>query len=322
MNKKDFYTLNPSQQLILLCSRIKFNESEKESLEKIIGDRVVDWDQIINNAFRNSILPFIYFHLRAFSLLSKIPQDARDKMEKFYHFNTARNTWILLSLEKIAEVLNKKNIPFILIQGSSLLADVYPDPSLRYLSDIDILIKKDDISGIEDVIAPLGWKMSDHPGDKDWCIKNLNHLPVFFRNGEPVALEVHFKLPFPEGKKETEGKWIWENVSHSKIRSSEASIPSPENMILHLSMHISKKSHINDLTIILRHCCDISAILERYGESGINVDYLIHTAKRAELSEALYHSLKVSNSVIRKNFLKKIVDKVSENVSKDAKEFS
>ena len=322
MEKEFFFSLDPSHQLILLCSRIKVDEKEKKVFEKIIESEEFDWNKILDDAFKNSTLPFIYFHLKGLGLFPKIPGDIRDKLEKFHHFNTARNAWILLSLEKLSETFNRNKIPFLLIQGSCLLADVYSNPSLRYLSDIDVLIREDKLSGIEDILAPLGWVMSNYPGDRDWCLKNLNHFPLFYREKEPVALEIHFKLPYPEGKEELDCGWIWEKTCKKEIRSSVVYIPSPESMILHLSMHISKKSHINDLTMLLRHCCDISAILERYGEEGIDIDALVNTASSAGLSDALYHSIKVSNSIIGADFLDRIIRRISKDVSRETKEFS
>jgi len=322
MGKGSLFTINSTNQLLLLCSRLRIDEIERDNFEKILAEKSFSWEQILSDAFKNSVLPFVYFHLKNFNLLSKIPDDAREKLEKFYHFNTARNAWILLSLEKVAEALSYRNIPFILIQGTSLLADVYSNPSLRYLSDIDILIKEENLNGIEDIISPLEWKMSDYPRDKEWCLKNLNHLPLFYRAGQPVPLEIHFKLSYPEGVREANSSWIWEKAPKAKIRSAQAPIPSPENIILHLSMHIFKKSHINDLTILLRHCCDISAILERYGVSGINVDDLILTSYKAGLTDVLYHSLKVSNSVIRSDFLDRIINNISGRISNDIKNFS
>ena len=322
MDKNHFTNISLSNQLILLCSRIKVDKNEKDNFEKIIESEGFSWEEILNNAFRNNILPFVYFHLKNFGLLSKAPAEVKEKFEKFYHFNTARNAWILLSLEKIAETFNHQGIPFILIQGSSLLADVYKNPSLRYLSDIDILIKENDSDGIEDILSPIGWKMSDYPADKSWCLNNLNHLPLFFRPDEPVPLEIHFKLSYPEGTREGGSEWIWEKTGKGKIRSLEVVIPLPENMILHLSMHIFKKSHINDLTILLRHCCDISAILERYSGKGIDIDGLVLTASKERLSDVLYHSIKVTHSVIKENLLERIIEKISPEVSTDVKDFS
>src|SRR3989304_2901462 len=125
MDKKSFIRSTPSNQLILLCSRIRIDETQKKQIEKVIEDKDFNWNQILDNAFKNSILPYVYYHLKTLGIISKVPEEIVKKFEKFYHFNTARNTWILLSLEKIAEVFNKNNIPFMLIQGSSLLADVY-----------------------------------------------------------------------------------------------------------------------------------------------------------------------------------------------------
>ena len=322
MNKNHFTNISLSNQLILLCSRIKVNESERDNFEEIITSEGFSWEDILNNAFKNNILPFVYFHLKNFGLLDKSPDEVRGKFEKFYHFNTARNAWILVSLEKIAEAFNYRGIPFILIQGASLLADIYKNPSLRYLSDIDILIKENDSDGIENVLSPLGWKMSDYPGNKSWCLKNLNHLPLFYRPGEPVPLEVHFKLSCPEEIKNGGSEWLWGKTGKGKIRSTEVTIPSPENMILQLSMHIFKKSHINDLTILLRHCCDISAILERYREKGIDIDGLVLTASKEGLSDVLYHSMRVTHSVIKENLLERIIDKISPEVSPGVKDFS
>ena len=50
--------------------------------------------------------------------------------------------------------------------ASALLGDVYEDPALRPMSDIDLLVGRDDVSRAVGALAPLGYAPAD-PGELD-----------------------------------------------------------------------------------------------------------------------------------------------------------
>ena len=59
-------------------------------------------------------------------------------MAVFHHVRSAT------AIERIREILGKAGIPFILLKGAVLM-DLYPQPWMRTSSDVDVLIREEDI---------------------------------------------------------------------------------------------------------------------------------------------------------------------------------
>ena len=55
--------------------------------------------------------------------------------------------------------LKKNNLQFIVLKGWSFIPDLYPDPSLRPFSDIDILIHPEDYAPVTAQMADLGYSV-------------------------------------------------------------------------------------------------------------------------------------------------------------------
>jgi len=57
----------------------------------------------------------------------------------------------------VARLLHEAGAPFVLLKGLSYLADLYDDPAARVLTDIDLLIRRDDIPRITRSLRAAGY---------------------------------------------------------------------------------------------------------------------------------------------------------------------
>ncbi len=112
-------------------------------------------------------------------------------------FRYERNNY---ELERIMSAFEESGIPFIPMKGA-VIKDLYPLPWMRTVSDIDILIKKEDIKMASDVLGERLGFFSTAYGTPD----------VSFENKSQVHLELHYCLveenEFPEIANVTKEAW-------------------------------------------------------------------------------------------------------------------
>lgn len=100
---------------------------------------------------------------------------------------------IQYEFEQICSVLEEERIPFVPLKGS-VIRNLYPQPWMRTSCDIDVLVKKKDLSlAIGGIVRNLNYTKKD-TGSHD--------VDLFAENG--VHLELHYKL--------ASSRDVWRNI--------------------------------------------------------------------------------------------------------------
>lgn len=136
--------------------------------------------RLVDAAVREGMAGLLYRHLQAAGRLPSLTGLARDRLESVYYLTIQTNLRFFAALREIAE----GGVPFVLMQGAALLTDIYPDPGLRPLSDIDLWVLPRDRDRLLTVFSGLGFE--DNP-----------LVPGVFRRGA-VLVDVHTHLDWAE----------------------------------------------------------------------------------------------------------------------------
>jgi len=278
----------PEKKVLLLSSpfiidRIKNKDIKTLNLENI------NWSSAVDTIFKYGLSGIIFLNLKNSGLLDILPEEAKIKLQHLYHSNAARNALITQILASISQILEQEEKTFLLLQGTALISGIYPQAAMRYLSDIDIMIKRKDAEEVDKILKENGFTATTFPGTFRWCLENINHLPHYSYPGFNSPVEVHFKTAETFSGVVDDTEWIWEE--HSTVNeSNNLKIPSPANLLLSISAHIAKKSHIADLRFIPRHCCDVYALTETSTDS-IDRKKLFENASNLNILDPLCYSL-------------------------------
>ena len=160
----------------ILSAELKGKElSESEKL-LCTDDAVLD---VLNIAQKHDIAHLICTNL----LENKLLPDNAPKYQSFLYKAIYRYEKQNYELNRIRELFNRIGVPFILLKGS-VLRQFYKSPWLRTSCDIDILVKKDDLSQAQNaIIKELEYERKG----------NSTHDISLFSSGG-VCLELHFEL--------------------------------------------------------------------------------------------------------------------------------
>ena len=186
---------------------------------------LVDWGKLLRLAQRHMLLPLLCDGLRKAGVWAQVPQEAAKAMEKACMQAVYQDTQIEYCRQKLEARLKEEKIPHVFLKGSVLKYD-YPEPFLRAMCDMDILVYAADFGKIDSIAKELGGKAA--PGDG-------NHRNYTFLGG--VAVEFHPNLihqDTPVGTGINPG-WQYTEQTPDGIRMTEEGIYL--NTLCHLANH-------------------------------------------------------------------------------------
>jgi hypothetical protein len=179
-----------------------------------------------------------------------------------YYGNAARNAIIFTELRKVLTTLREKDIEMIALKGAALGETVYGQRALRSMADIDLLVRKETLSRVGDLLVLKGYYPDRN--NEGW-LEHHYHCG-FFKT--VCATKVHFEIywnveqrtrPF---KIDIDG--MWERALPANIAGVEVFFLSPEDLLLYLCHHACKHK-LNGI----RPLCDIRETI-RYYDQRIN----------------------------------------------------
>lgn len=185
------------------------------------------------------------------------------------HLAVYRCEYIAYELERTCAALNTEKIPHMLLKGAHIRR-YYPSPEMRTSSDIDLLVKPEDLARAVRILSEQAGYTYVREGSHD----------VLFHTSNGMNFELHFVLTDAEqyrGKRDI-ADVAWESAV--LLEGCEYSyIMSPEMLFFHHIAHMAKHfveggcgvRFFMDLWILKNRApgCDMEALRQMLSESGL-----------------------------------------------------
>lgn len=257
--------LTQEEQFIIACLRSEFSSGSDNEFPAFDYESF-DWNRVYNKSLQWRIAPLLYKSIekRATpkSPLIKgepggcqkpnIPKEFLEKIKVEYLITCVAYNSIYESLAEISGVFQKAGIKVILLKGSHLAKFVYEYPGMRPMGDIDILVKKEDLSKTEELLLQMGYTQ---PIDT----KSSLHLPYFSHPEKIRTLEVHWTITKPIWQFNIDVEGIWEKAKTERKNGIDMFVFSLEDLLLYLSLHATYQHNLRTLGLV--PFCDIAAII-------------------------------------------------------------
>ena len=114
----------------------------------------ISWDKIFNIAHKHSLSGVIYNMFKKQEKISNISKSLIAKEQVNYWTQIQKSINNDYEMKKVLETLSLKEIPHVLMKGY-IIKNLYPDPDLRSMGDIDFLVKEEDIDKVHEVLVTL-----------------------------------------------------------------------------------------------------------------------------------------------------------------------
>jgi hypothetical protein len=283
-------------KLISLLSRVELKDNAL-SLSTNLFKENLDWQYLLKKSREEGVSCLIYQNLRNSPLQESLPENVLESFKNIYYNNAKRNAFIYEKIKKVLGMLAAEKIKTISLKGFFLAENIYQNIALRPMSDIDILIKKDDLPRAVQILHSLGYSTRE---DYEKVLGRPFSYSLTFFSQHPddiqaLSIDLHWHflsatwlVGFLFDKIDMER--IWSSAEAAQIDGADTLTLSPTHLLLHLAQH--GFAHSFEKLIMLT---DIRETLRCY-QDRLVWDEVIEEAERSGLfnilSYALYLTLK------------------------------
>ena len=211
----------------------------------IIEPQVIDWVSLSRIAKEQGVASFVYDGARRLGI--SIPDEIGQQWKNHITASIFQNERLLCSQDVVIRSFERAYINVAVLKGSSA-ARYYPQPELRALGDIDLLINQSDIPAAREMLLHEGYKEDNHEHDF--------HIS-FSKKG--VTLELHEQVTvFPDtpgGQAAQElAKGFLDRLDIGSMCGYDFPVLSRTDQAMSLLLHMVR--HMFEGGIGLRQLCD------------------------------------------------------------------
>ena len=269
--------LIPEEKLIL-HSCYNLHDVQDSVLRKLLNE-IEDWEYFIERSIDTLLAPVVYKRIRALSDLEvEVPAHVITKLHQTYSQIFVKNTFLFKSFHELLLEFEKRNIQVIPLKGIFLLENYYEDFGLRQISDLDLLVKVNQLEEALLYFINSGFEMEMYMPAKAATVSKTPAPYKFSKNG--LVIDLHVNLTYVYDDCQFEMDEVWNAVKRSeKIYFEMNSLDQLVYLFAHLIKHFDYRNckliNFYDLCIVLK------------ADQIVVADFLHHAEKHGCLFDVL-----------------------------------
>ena len=248
---------HPLHDLLLACLRTAPTPMLSADLAQLLPS---DWQQLLKLSEQQQIAPLLYHRLKEHQLLELVAPAVRQQLQQLQLTNSVRNLRIYHELRLLATALQTAHIPCIVLKGAHLAMAVYPNPALRYMADLDLLVQLADLPVAVALLLQQGYEPVI-PIVLEAHTQTSHHLPSFRHVDRVAQVEIHWTITAPDAADTVNIGQFWAQAQPLTIAGVPGQTFCPEDLLLHICVHATYHHHFDQG---IRYLCDIDAIIRHY----------------------------------------------------------
>ena len=267
--------IDRTYRLLALCARAEGHPVFYEQLIRQV-EGYSAWQELPSKAEFYGLAPLVWHHMHQSGV--SVPRETERTLRDLYLRHRVLNQVHTKVLTNINILFESAGLQALLLKGLALAYRYYPDPALRPVGDIDLLLEQADFLPALDLLIKAGFRAisSNQPSERI-PKKLVAESPP--QNGLRVHLELHCHEP--KGKSildnplENEFEDFHEPPQTLRVHDCNVQVPAPIDTLRYLSGHLRLHllgSHA-ERPLQLKWSADFISIIEREAES-IDWDYL------------------------------------------------
>jgi hypothetical protein len=228
----------PEDKLLLCCARTSRTPEIATRIEALLRASV-DWKYLIRTAHAHGMAPLLYWHLNS-ARKEAIPIAVVDYLREHFQANSLHNLSLTGELLRLLKVFGAHEIPTVPYRGPVLAASVYGNLALRRFLDLDIMVRRRDVTKAKELLTSLGYRPKYRlTRVQEAALLRSRHEYIFVRGDGEITVELHweitehFALPLDPER-------LWGRLKRIPLGDTVVPTLSPEDTLLTLCAHGSK----------------------------------------------------------------------------------
>ena len=254
------------------------------------------WQAFFSACLQERVDAVVYYLLKKGGLDTGVPAAYQEVLARRFQQNLISNLTLRAHLKQVLAKLNEADLDHLLLKGVALAEFLYPSLGMRGMSDVDLLVRRDDLGAVDLCLEEFGYRAVDT--DVAGALRNpegyLSTIEYHRKDEMPPILHIHWhpvntSVPADIFSPFFSVDRLWEKASVVHLDDVETRILSPEHLLLYLCEHALRVNHSFDRLILVY---DIFQTLT-FHKNHIDWDAVIDESRTFHLSDLLYYGLAV-----------------------------
>lgn len=224
------------QQLLLQCVRANRDASDRV---KVLAQTVTDWNALADAAEYHGLAAVLYRALdRAAPGLA--PENIQNRLQNGYRDSARRNLILTTQLLALLDIFAAEGIAVLPLKGPALAELLYPDPLLRTFSDLDLLVREQDVPASLRVLAREGYTLSPHLARLPFRALMRLDFQLLLHHPRKAPVDLQWDTAPTDFPFSFDPEILWRSRTSISIDGRQVPSLCPETLLLYLCVHGTK----------------------------------------------------------------------------------
>ena len=283
----------PEEDVLLLSMRRQFTSDHLRQLRTLLS-KELDWDYVIALADHHGVTGIIYENLNTY-FGDLIPEAHRAALQNQFETVKMTNLILVTELRQTLRLFAAEGIAAVPLKGPLLALMIYDNPVWRECSDLDILVRKEQLATAQQLLESVGYETIDlakrKPRGLKVAIEEDYHVSLKHSRSS-IVIELHWSVVTTPSLFEIDIQTFWTNLTTFTSAGISFLTPRPEDLLLILAVHGVKHRWYQ-----LKWLYDIEQFIYRH--QGIDWNKLLCKAQHAGVRRIVLLNLWMAYSLLQ-----------------------
>jgi hypothetical protein len=282
---------SPEVRLLVCSARTRVDPDTAESIRALLRADI-DWRLLLRMAWQHGTTPLLYSTLHSVGD-GAVPPAILDEIRGYFHANTGRVALLTRELLRLLQLFEGNGVHAVPFKGPVLAATAYGNIALQMFSDLDVLVRKEQLPTLCRILADQGYRCPQDrltPGRLD-AFRHLFNQHHFVCARNSVAVEPHWEVirgPFGFA---FDTRQLWDRAGTIPLAGIAVRTLAPEDVLLLLCAHGTQH-----LWSRLAWICDIAELIRAH--PALDWETTVDRAARMGGERALLQGLQLAHDLL------------------------
>ena len=239
---------------------------DQDTVAAVAWDRV-DWPRLVRLSGTHLLTPALAGPLADPGLDPWVPAELRDYLAAIHAAAAQRNLALRAQVAAVAAELNGIDVVPVLLKGAIRLVDgLWPDPALRFMNDLDLLVPETELWNCVARLVRAGWQP---------CAATRQDLAqhvILVHPDAPVRIELHRQPLGGELEGLLPATRMLARATTLGLDGATVALPALEDQLVHLVAHGTlQHAFLRSGRCVLRELAELKLLLGRAEERDVTL---------------------------------------------------
>ena len=254
----------------------------------------VEWAALLPRLHAAALLARLACEARERGRLDRLPAVVCRQMTAAEAVAAQHARSIRWEVDRVRQALAGLDVPVILLKGAAYLLADLPPARGRLVSDVDIMVPRERLDGVEAALNRAGWApLKSDAYDDRYYRRWMHELPPLQHTTRGTILDVHHGILPRTARFKPEPALLWADAR--PLAADGLLVLAPRDMALHVAAHLFGDGEVAGA---VRDLMDLADLLRVFGEDPGFASALAARAAELDLERPLFYGLRYAHVLL------------------------